>query len=237
MVRSRIAPATPPTTATGLRLDQALPLAGDLVAEPGGARGVAGPDADGVGDVGRERRIAQCQQKRERDEASAAGHPVEDARRPTPRGRAGRCGTGSMALLPNIPASWAVSVRTLPVSHDMSPPRAISDLPFPHWSGAGPVACLSPDWPGRARGAAVTVGLLFGGEKRCVEGGSSVVRLTCLLRRKPGLTPEEFHEHWREVHGPLIAAASMREPRAALRAAPATDVGLRRGRRRRVTTG
>jgi len=33
-----------------------------------------------------------------------------------------------------------------------------------------------------------------------------VVRLTCLLRRKPGLTPEEFHEHWREVHGPLIAA-------------------------------
>jgi EthD domain len=33
-----------------------------------------------------------------------------------------------------------------------------------------------------------------------------VVRLTCLLRRKPGLTPEEFHEHWREVHGPLIVA-------------------------------
>jgi uncharacterized protein (TIGR02118 family) len=31
-----------------------------------------------------------------------------------------------------------------------------------------------------------------------------VVRLTCLLRRKPGLTPEEFHEHWRQVHGPLI---------------------------------
>ena len=33
-----------------------------------------------------------------------------------------------------------------------------------------------------------------------------MVRLTCLLRRKPGLTPEEFHEHWREVHGPLIVA-------------------------------
>jgi uncharacterized protein (TIGR02118 family) len=31
-----------------------------------------------------------------------------------------------------------------------------------------------------------------------------MVRLTCLLRRKAGLTPAEFHEHWRTVHGPLI---------------------------------
>jgi uncharacterized protein (TIGR02118 family) len=31
-----------------------------------------------------------------------------------------------------------------------------------------------------------------------------MVRLTCLLRRKQGLTPAEFHAHWREVHGPLI---------------------------------
>ena len=35
-----------------------------------------------------------------------------------------------------------------------------------------------------------------------------MVRLTCLLRRKDGLTPAEFHAHWREVHGPLIAASS-----------------------------
>jgi uncharacterized protein (TIGR02118 family) len=34
-----------------------------------------------------------------------------------------------------------------------------------------------------------------------------VVRLTCLLRRKAGLTPGEFHEHWRTVHGALIAAS------------------------------
>ena len=34
-----------------------------------------------------------------------------------------------------------------------------------------------------------------------------MVRLTCLLRRKQGLTPAEFHAHWREVHGPLIAAS------------------------------
>jgi len=34
-----------------------------------------------------------------------------------------------------------------------------------------------------------------------------MVRLTCLLRRKAGLTPAEFHEHWRTVHGPLIAAS------------------------------
>ncbi len=34
-----------------------------------------------------------------------------------------------------------------------------------------------------------------------------MVRLTCLLRRKEGLTPAEFHAHWGDVHGPLIAAS------------------------------
>ncbi len=34
-----------------------------------------------------------------------------------------------------------------------------------------------------------------------------MVRLTCVLRRKEGLTPAQFHAHWREVHGPLIAAS------------------------------
>jgi uncharacterized protein (TIGR02118 family) len=32
-----------------------------------------------------------------------------------------------------------------------------------------------------------------------------MVRLTCMLRRKDGLSPAEFHAHWSEVHGPLIA--------------------------------
>jgi len=32
-----------------------------------------------------------------------------------------------------------------------------------------------------------------------------MVRLTCVLRRKDGVTPAEFQEHWRTVHGPLIA--------------------------------
>ncbi len=31
-----------------------------------------------------------------------------------------------------------------------------------------------------------------------------MVRLTCMLRRKAGMTPAEFHEHWRNVHGPLV---------------------------------
>ena len=31
-----------------------------------------------------------------------------------------------------------------------------------------------------------------------------MVRLTCLLRRKAGTTPAEFHEHWETVHAPLI---------------------------------
>jgi uncharacterized protein (TIGR02118 family) len=34
-----------------------------------------------------------------------------------------------------------------------------------------------------------------------------MVRLTCLLRRKEGLSPAEFHTHWRDVHGRLIAAS------------------------------
>jgi len=34
-----------------------------------------------------------------------------------------------------------------------------------------------------------------------------MVRLTCLLRRKAGLSPADFHEHWSSVHGPLIAAS------------------------------
>jgi hypothetical protein len=32
-----------------------------------------------------------------------------------------------------------------------------------------------------------------------------MVKLTCLLRRKEGLTPAEFHDHWKNVHGPLVA--------------------------------
>jgi uncharacterized protein (TIGR02118 family) len=31
-----------------------------------------------------------------------------------------------------------------------------------------------------------------------------MVRLTCLLRRKKGMSPAEFHRHWEQVHGPLI---------------------------------
>jgi len=33
-----------------------------------------------------------------------------------------------------------------------------------------------------------------------------MVKLTCLLRRKPGMSPEEFHTYWREHHGPLVAS-------------------------------
>ena len=32
-----------------------------------------------------------------------------------------------------------------------------------------------------------------------------MVRLTCLLRRKAGTTPAEFHDHWENVHAPLVA--------------------------------
>ena len=31
-----------------------------------------------------------------------------------------------------------------------------------------------------------------------------MVRLITHLKRKPGMTPEEFQEHWRTKHGPLV---------------------------------
>jgi uncharacterized protein (TIGR02118 family) len=31
-----------------------------------------------------------------------------------------------------------------------------------------------------------------------------MVKLTCLLKRKPGMTPEAFHDHWKNHHGPLM---------------------------------
>ena len=34
-----------------------------------------------------------------------------------------------------------------------------------------------------------------------------MVRLTCLVRRKPGMSPEEFHAYWRDVHAPLVAGS------------------------------
>ena len=33
-----------------------------------------------------------------------------------------------------------------------------------------------------------------------------MIKLICFVKRKEGMTPEAFHEHWRNVHGPLIAS-------------------------------
>ncbi len=33
-----------------------------------------------------------------------------------------------------------------------------------------------------------------------------MVKLTCLVRRRAGMTPEEFHRYWRDHHGPLVAS-------------------------------
>ena len=35
---------------------------------------------------------------------------------------------------------------------------------------------------------------------------AAVIKLICVVKRKPGMSPEEFHRYWREVHGPLIAS-------------------------------
>jgi uncharacterized protein (TIGR02118 family) len=31
-----------------------------------------------------------------------------------------------------------------------------------------------------------------------------MIKLTCLIRRKDGMSPEDFHRYWRERHGPLV---------------------------------
>lgn len=31
-----------------------------------------------------------------------------------------------------------------------------------------------------------------------------MLKLICFVKRNPALSPEAFHRHWREVHGPLI---------------------------------
>lgn len=33
-----------------------------------------------------------------------------------------------------------------------------------------------------------------------------MVKLICFLKRKPGMSPEEFHAYWRTRHGPLVAS-------------------------------
>lgn len=35
-----------------------------------------------------------------------------------------------------------------------------------------------------------------------------MVKLTCLVRRKAGMSPAEFHAYWRENHGPLVASTA-----------------------------
>jgi uncharacterized protein (TIGR02118 family) len=31
-----------------------------------------------------------------------------------------------------------------------------------------------------------------------------MIKVSVILKRRPGLSPEEFHRYWREVHGPLL---------------------------------
>jgi uncharacterized protein (TIGR02118 family) len=33
-----------------------------------------------------------------------------------------------------------------------------------------------------------------------------MVKLICFLKRKPGMSAEDFHTYWREQHGPLVAS-------------------------------
>lgn len=33
-----------------------------------------------------------------------------------------------------------------------------------------------------------------------------MVKLICFVKRKPGMSEEDFHRYWREQHGPLVAS-------------------------------
>lgn len=33
-----------------------------------------------------------------------------------------------------------------------------------------------------------------------------MIKLVALVTRKPGMTEEDFHQHWRETHAPLVGA-------------------------------
>lgn len=35
-----------------------------------------------------------------------------------------------------------------------------------------------------------------------------MVKLTCLVRRRAGMSPEEFHAYWRDHHGPLVLSTA-----------------------------
>jgi uncharacterized protein (TIGR02118 family) len=45
---------------------------------------------------------------------------------------------------------------------------------------------------------------LFAEEKIIIDGPRSGVKLFALARRAPGLTLEQFHHYWSEVHGPNV---------------------------------
>lgn len=34
-----------------------------------------------------------------------------------------------------------------------------------------------------------------------------MIKLICMVKRKPGMSAEDFHRHWSEVHGPLVAGS------------------------------
>ncbi len=67
-----------------------------------------------------------------------------------------------------------------------------------------------------------------------VEGHAQphMIKLICFVRRKPGMSADDFHRYWRDVHGPLIARTTERVARVALRAEPRSS-GRKRYRRLR----
>ena len=54
-----------------------------------------------------------------------------------------------------------------------------------------------------------------------VQGRTTpMIKLTCLLKRREGMTPAEFQDYWKNNHGPAHRLQPVRQPRDPLRAEP-----------------
>ena len=181
----------PPARPTGVRRRSRRRWSPISLAEAGGRGHVAGPDPDGVGDVGRQGRIAEREQDREGDQAAAARHPVEDAgahasqddQNGVRRGHAAQ-EYGTAAVSPSGGGlehgpTWYMQRGCDP--RNLSPPaKDCSEPPFPSHRG------VPAQWRGRK-------GLQMRGRSRIAAVGVAAVVVACrslsagaATRRPPG---------------------------------------------------
>ena len=63
-----------------------------------------------------------------------------------------------------------------------------------------------------------------------------MIKLTCLLKRREGMTPAEFQEYWRDNHGPLVASTSAAATSSATSSTPGPSTTTGTTTTGRITT-